>query len=126
MSEQESAPAGVDSETQITLGNVYRGTHALQVQIVNETGEPVAESEEVTFYMQRTTRLLPAPVAVPLVPVEPPPPMLPELPPEVPVEIPDDAMAVQDPGDRRNVSFLERQLHLELVDRLEGVQIVVQ
>ena len=43
-------------ETQITLGNVYRGTHTLQVQIVNESGEPVAKSDAVTFYVQRTTR----------------------------------------------------------------------
>ena len=88
-------------ETQITLGNVYRGTHTLQVQIVNESGEPVAKSDAVTFYMQRTTPLLPPPEAVQVEPVEPAPPTLPELPPDLPVMLPDpdDVMAVQDPLD---------------------------
>ena len=86
-------------DTQITLGNVYRGTHTLQVQIVNESGDPVAKSEEVTFYMQRTTPLLPPPVAVPLVPIVPAQPALPPLPPDFPIMPPDNAMAVQDPGD---------------------------
>lgn len=85
-------------DTKVTLGNVYRGTHTLQVQIVNESGDPVAKSGEVTFFMQRTTPLLPPPVAVPLVPIQPAQPALPPLPPNFPTP-PDDATAVQDPGE---------------------------
>jgi hypothetical protein len=40
-----------------TLEGIDRGTHQLQAQIVNANGEPVIESNRVTFHMWHASRL---------------------------------------------------------------------
>ncbi|MFO7858249.1 MAG: DUF4124 domain-containing protein [Ectothiorhodospiraceae bacterium] len=40
------------------LTGVNRGEHTIQVRIIDAEGEPVAESEAVTFYMHQASRLI--------------------------------------------------------------------
>jgi hypothetical protein len=64
----DGKPSGADREGLIfTLDNVERGTHALQVQLINEKQGMVAESPVVTFHLWQASALLPS--------RKPPPPL---------------------------------------------------
>lgn len=48
--------------TQVTLTDVNRGTHSLQVKVLDADGVELAASSAVTFHMHRATVLRPPPV----------------------------------------------------------------
>ncbi|MDJ0759979.1 MAG: DUF4124 domain-containing protein [Woeseiaceae bacterium] len=45
--------------TNIELTEIYRGAHNLQAEIINESGQMVARSEPIRFYVQQTSVLSP-------------------------------------------------------------------
>ena len=60
------------SSPQITLQNLDRGTHSLEVAVVNGDGQELLRSAPVTFHLRRFTQLLP-PRVKPEHPIELPP-----------------------------------------------------
>lgn len=49
----DGTTAGEDSATSFMLPNVDRGTHSLQVQVIDEDGKVLQSSETSTFHLQR-------------------------------------------------------------------------
>ncbi len=55
----DGQPAATASGTSVALHNVFRGTHQLQVQVLNTAGDVLASSSPVTFHMIRPSLNLP-------------------------------------------------------------------
>lgn len=54
-------PAGVPMpQLSFTLENLDRGTHTLSANVINASGEVLAQSETITFHLQRTSLQQPA------------------------------------------------------------------
>lgn len=55
----DGTPVATASDTTVALHNVFRGTHQLQVQVLDGQGQVVASSESSTFHMIRPSLNLP-------------------------------------------------------------------
>lgn len=64
--------SGELTTSQITLQNVDRGSHSLEIAVVDANGQEVLRSTAVSFHLRRFSQLLPEPPK-PENPIEPPP-----------------------------------------------------
>jgi hypothetical protein len=54
----DGAPQPVNG-TQFQLQEVYRGTHNLQAEVIDASGQPLIRSQPIRFYVQQTTVVRP-------------------------------------------------------------------
>ncbi len=61
------------NSTSITLPALERGSHTLQAKVTHSSGEDAGESDTITIYQQRVSKLLP-PADIPIDPLNQPSP----------------------------------------------------
>lgn len=52
----DGSPVGTTPATSMNLDNVDRGTHTAQVIVINESGQPLLQSDVVTFHLLRISQ----------------------------------------------------------------------
>ncbi|MCP5184210.1 MAG: DUF4124 domain-containing protein [Pseudomonadales bacterium] len=57
----DGTPAALSTSAAFVLENVDRGSHSIQVEVVNDAGESLQQSAPVTFHLQRYHKPAPAP-----------------------------------------------------------------